>query len=71
MPSALTLLFVMFAVPQVQFAAMLILLALMTIDAVGRKVGPARSSRTESRRLGLTPPASNARLCPDYQVERG
>lgn len=63
MPSALTLLFVMFAAPQVQFylsPAMLILLALMTIDAIilGRKVGRLVDtkfpSNTESRwRLGL------------------
>src|SRR5262249_28027727 len=44
MPSALALLFVMFAVPQVQFymsPAMLVLMALMTIDGIvlGRKVG--------------------------------
>lgn len=63
MPSALALLFVMFAVPQLQFyisPAMLILMALMTIDGVvlARKVGKLVDEKfpgnTESRwKLGL------------------
>lgn len=67
MPSALTLLFVMFAVPQVQFylsPAMLILLALMTIDAiilVAKLAGwLTRSSRLTPKAGGgwvFTPPA--------------
>ncbi|CAM4095452.1 hypothetical protein MB901379_02957 [Mycobacterium basiliense] len=63
MPSALALLFVMFAVPQVQLymsPAMLVLMALMTVDAIilGRKVGKLADakfpSNTESHwKLGL------------------
>ncbi|OSC41815.1 DUF3043 domain-containing protein [Mycobacterium decipiens] len=85
MPSALALLFVMFAVPQVQFylsPAMLALMALMAIDGIilGRKVGRLVDakfpSHTESRwKLGLYAAGRASQLrrmrAPRPQVERG
>ncbi|BBX73160.1 hypothetical protein MSHI_10660 [Mycobacterium shinjukuense] len=85
MPSALALLFVMFAVPQLQYymsPAMLVLMALMTIDGIilGRKVATLVDakfpSNTESRwKLGLYAAgrASQVRRMrvPRPQVERG
>jgi hypothetical protein len=85
MPSALALLFVMFAVPQVQFymsPAMLILMALMGIDGIvlGRKVGKLIDakfpSNTESHwKLGIYAAGRATQIrrmrAPRPQVERG
>ncbi len=85
MPSALALLFVMFAVPQVQFymsPAMLALMALMTIDGIilGRKVSRLADAKfpanTESRwKLGLYAAGRASQMrrmrAPRPQVERG
>jgi hypothetical protein len=85
MPSALALLFVMFAVSQVQLyisPAMLVLMALMTIDGVllGRKVGKLVDAKfptnTESRwKLGLYAAGRASQMrrmrAPRPQVERG
>jgi hypothetical protein len=85
MPSAVALLFVMFAVPQVQFymsPAMLILMALMGIDGIilGRKVGKLVDakfpSNTESHwKLGIYAAGRATQMrrmrAPRPQVERG
>lgn len=85
MPSALFLLFIMFAVPQVQFymsPAMLVLMALMTLDGVllGRKVGKLVDakfpSNTESHwKLGIYAAGRATQMrrmrAPRPQVERG
>ncbi|QUR68004.1 DUF3043 domain-containing protein [Mycobacterium spongiae] len=85
MPSALALLFVMFAVPQVQLymsPAMLLLMALMAIDAIllGRKVGRLVDakfpSNTESHwKLGLYAAGRASQMrrmrAPRPQVKRG
>ncbi|EUA10672.1 hypothetical protein I546_3678 [Mycobacterium kansasii 732] len=85
MPSALALLFVMFAVPQLQLymsPAMLVLMALMTIDGIllGRKVSRLVDakfpSNTESRwKLGLYAAGRASQMrrmrAPRPQVERG
>ncbi|MCV7094047.1 DUF3043 domain-containing protein [Mycobacterium kubicae] len=85
MPSALALLFAMFAVPQVQFymsPAMLVLMAFMTIDGVilGRKVGRLVDAKfpknTESHwKLGLYAAGRASQMrrmrSPKPQVERG
>lgn len=85
MPSALTLLFVMFAVPQVQLymsPAMLLLMALMTIDGLvlGRKVARLVDakfpSNTESRwKLGFYAAGRASQMrrmrAPRPKVERG
>ncbi|SOJ55916.1 hypothetical protein MSIMFB_03395 [Mycobacterium simulans] len=85
MPSALALLFVMFAVPQLQFymsPAMLVLMALMTIDGIilGRKVGKLVDAKfpdnTESHwKLGIYAAGRASQMrrmrAPRPQVERG
>ncbi|MGB9303689.1 MAG: DUF3043 domain-containing protein, partial [Mycobacterium sp.] len=85
MPSALALLFLMFAVPQVQFymsPAMLVLMALMTLDGVvlGRKVSRLVDEKfpdnTESRwKLGIYAAGRATQMrrmrAPKPQVERG
>lgn len=85
MPSALALLFVMFAVPQVQLymsPAMLVLMALMTVDGIvlGRKVGGLVDakfpSNTESRwKLGIYAAGRASQMrrmrAPRPRVERG
>jgi hypothetical protein len=85
MPSALALLFLMFAVPQVQYymsPAMLGLMALMTIDGImlGRKVGKLVDekfpSNTESRwKLGVYAAGRASQMrrmrAPKPQVGRG
>ncbi len=85
MPSALALLFVMFAVPQLQLymsPAMLVLMAVMGIDAIilGRKVGKLVDtkfpSNTESHwKLGLYAAGRASQMrrmrAPKPQVERG
>lgn len=85
MPSTLVLLFGMFAVPQLQFymsPAMLLLMLLMTVDAVllGRKVGNLVDEKfpgnTESRwKLGLYAAGRASQLrrmrAPRPQVSRG
>lgn len=85
MPSALALLFIMFAVPQVQFymsPAMLVLMALMTLDGIllGRKVGKLVDakfpSNTESHwKLGIYAAGRATQIrrmrAPRPQVERG
>nr|WP_239656413.1 DUF3043 domain-containing protein [Mycobacterium riyadhense] len=85
MPSALALLFVMFAVPQLQFymsPAMLVLMAVMTIDGIilGRKVGKLVDAKfpdnTESHwKLGIYAAGRASQMrrmrAPRPQVERG
>lgn len=85
MPSALALLFVMFAVPQLQLymsPAMLVLMALMTLDGImlGRKVSRRVDAKfpnnTESRwKLGLYAAGRASQMrrmrAPRPQVERG
>jgi Protein of unknown function (DUF3043) len=85
MPSALALLFVMFAVPQLQLymsPAMLVLMAVMGIDGIilGRKVGKLVDAKfptnTESRwKLGLYAAGRASQMrrmrAPRPQVERG
>lgn len=85
MPSALALLFVMFAVPQLQLymsPAMLALMALMTIDAImlGRKVSKLADAKfpdnTESRwKLGLYAAGRASQMrrmrAPRPQIQRG
>jgi hypothetical protein len=85
MPSALGLLFLMFAVPQLQLymsPAMLVLMAMMTIDGVilGRKVGRMADEKfpqnTESHwKLGIYAAGRASQLrrtrAPRPQVERG
>lgn len=85
MPSALGLLFVMFAVPQLQLymsPAMLVLMALMTVDGImlGRKVSRRVDAKfpnnTESRwKLGLYAAGRASQMrrmrAPRPQVERG
>jgi len=85
MPSALALLFVMFAVPQVQFymsPAMLVLMALMTLDGVllGRKVGKMVDAKFPSNaeshwKLGIYAAGRATQMrrmrTPRPQVERG
>jgi hypothetical protein len=85
MPSALALLFLMFAVPQVQFymsPAMLVLMALMTLDGVilGRKVSKLVDEKfpdnTEGRwKLGIYAAGRATQMrrmrAPKPQVERG
>ncbi|OOK67966.1 hypothetical protein BZL29_6680 [Mycobacterium kansasii] len=85
MPSALALLFVMFAVPQLQLymsPAMLVLMALMTVDGImlGRKVSRRVDAKfpnnTESRwKLGLYAAGRASQMrrmrAPRPQVERG
>jgi hypothetical protein len=85
MPSALALLFLMFAVPQVQFymsPAMLVLMALMTLDGVilGRKVSKLVDAKfpdnTESRwKLGIYAAGRASQMrrmrAPRPQVDRG
>jgi Protein of unknown function (DUF3043) len=85
MPSALALLFLMFAVPQVQFymsPAMLALMAMMTLDGVilGRKVSKLVDAKfpenTESRwKLGIYAAGRASQIrrlrAPKPQVERG
>lgn len=85
MPSALGLLFVMFTVPQLQLymsPAMLVLMALMTIDGillarkVSRQVDAKFPKNTESRwKLGLYAAGRASQMrrmrAPRPQVERG
>ncbi|KZS59112.1 DUF3043 domain-containing protein [Mycobacterium ostraviense] len=85
MPSALALLFVMFAVPQLQLymsPAMLVLMALMTVDGivlarkVSRRVDAKFPNNTESRwKLGLYAAGRASQMrrmrAPRPQVERG
>ncbi len=85
MPAALTLLFVMFAVPQLQLymsPAMMLLMVLMVIDGVilGRKVARIADERfpqnTESRwKIGLYAAGRASQMrrmrAPRPQVERG
>lgn len=85
MPSALALLFVMFAVPQVQLymsPAMLLLMALMTVDGfvlsqkIGRLVDEKFPNNTESRwKLGLYAAGRASQIrrmrAPKPQVGRG
>ncbi|ETW26304.1 DUF3043 domain-containing protein [Mycobacterium gastri] len=85
MPSALALLFVMFAVPQLQLymsPTMLVLMALMTVDGIvlGRKVSRLVDAKfpnnTESRwKLGLYAAGRASQMrrmrAPRPQVERG
>ncbi|MCV7078216.1 DUF3043 domain-containing protein [Mycobacterium szulgai] len=85
MPSALALLFVMFAVPQVQYymsPAMLVLMAVMMLDGIilGRKVGRLVDAKfptnTESHwKLGIYAAGRASQMrrmrAPRPQVERG